>query len=147
MITGMSGADLTYTPPSIGTVSPQGGGVPSVGQTTWINLGVFDPEMQKHLQTHREVNLENDSMEIWVQMADEHPAKPGEPYLVDLDVANDSTYDTDTLSEWTPITAIESLTGNGYQFIRIRVIFQLDANHSYDETPCSLDWLEIHFRY
>ncbi len=148
LVTGMTGADLTYTPVSMGTFAPQGGGVPSIGQTTWLNLGVFDPELIEHKPlTDRSAELENDGMELWVQMADEHPQKPGEPYLIDMDVQNDSTYDTDTLSEWTQISTLETLTGNGYQFIRVRVIFQLDANHRFDDRLPRLDWLDIHFRY
>ena len=86
-------------------------------------------------------------MSIYVQMADEHPAKAGEPDLTDQDIPNDGTHDTDTLSEWVLISDMEDLTGNGYQFIRIRVIFQLDEFHYFDDLLPFLDWLDIRFRY
>ena len=148
MVQGVSGAVLTYTPPSTGIFRPQGPGVPSVGQTKWINLGVFDPEMLPHRPLEdRYAELQNDSMSLYVQMADEHPTKAGEPDLSEQDIANDGTYDENKLSKWVLISDMDDLTGNGYQFIRIRVIFQLDEFHYFDDQLPYLDWLDIRFRY
>ena len=153
VIEGISTAQLTYLP-SLGLYEPQGGGAPSVGQTLWINLGVFDPSMIKPGLDDVVAELYNDLMTIEVQMAIEDPNNLGFPYLGDMDVTdsnNNGEYDdsvnTDTLSQWTPLSQIETLNGNGYQFLRLRITFQLSDDQTVDAPLPYLDMLRLPFKF
>ncbi|MCZ6792028.1 MAG: Ig-like domain-containing protein [Planctomycetota bacterium] len=154
VISGMTTADLSYGPIATGTFQPQGGGAPSTGQTNWENLGVFDPIMVKPTVSDIISTLYNDTMIIEVQMATEDPANLGNPNLTaedltdaDGDLEFDDTLDTSTLSEWTLIQNIETLNGFSYQFIRVRITFQLDALQLVTDALPFLDLLRIVFRF
>ncbi|MHC4473812.1 MAG: hypothetical protein ACYS99_22985, partial [Planctomycetota bacterium] len=154
LVDGLSQAQLTYNPVSQGVFAPRGGGAPSVGQSVWLNLGVFDPEMQKPAGDDVTSTLFNDSMMVEVQMAMEDQGELGSPDTSALDLLDfdgdgdfDDTLDPTTLSEWIPLKDIESLNGSGFQFIRVRVIFQLDPNHGPDDPLPSVDRLRVPFRF
>ena len=153
-IEGLGGAKVTYSPASEGLFLPRGGGVPSVGQTRWVNLGVFDPEVSRPSAADIAATLFNDTMTIEVQMAAEDRTELGSPDLGALDLtdfdgdgAHDDTLDPRTLSEWTPLSDIADLNGMGYQFIRIRVKFQLDSNQGPADPLPSLDRLRVPFKF
>jgi hypothetical protein len=85
-------------------------------------------------------------------MAVEDPSDLGNPNLNDLDLSDfdgdgrtDDTLNPATLSEWVLLQDVENLNGNGYQFIRVRITFQLDANQTVEDPLPFLD--EIHFPY
>ena len=99
-------------------------------------------------------SLFNDQMTIEVQMATEDPSALGDPDLRSLDLldededgATDDTLDVVRLSEWTRVMDIESLNGRGYQFLRIRVTFQLDDDQGPDDPLPILERLRIPYRF
>ena len=123
-------------------------------QTKWQNLGVFDPTMIAPSGTDIGATLYNDSMSIEVQMAIEDVNNLGNPNLNSMDVLDsdrdgeyDDTLDPSRLSEWTPILEIESLNGNGFQYMRTRITFQLDPNQTADNPLPYLDYLRIRFKF
>ncbi|MCZ6792939.1 MAG: hypothetical protein O7J95_04920, partial [Planctomycetota bacterium] len=59
----------------------------------------------------------------------------------------DDTLDPTTLSEWTAIQAIESLNGFSYQFIRMRITFQLDDLQLFSDPLPNLEFLRVIFRF
>ena len=151
-IVGLSGATLTYKNPSVGQFLPEGGGAPSIGQTVWMNLGVYDPEMEKWQPgnpLHLRAETFGNSITYYAQMALEDEANPGNPYLEDMDL-NDpdgGTLNPDTLSDWVELSDITDLNGYGYSFIRIKIIFQLKWNQKYTDVLPFVDHLGIPFRY
>ena len=46
-----------------------------------------------------------------------------------------------------PISQVQNLNGKGYQFIRVRVFFQLDTSHKFDDPVPYLDRLDVKFDY
>jgi len=154
VINGLSGTALTYAPPSTGVYAPKGGGAPSIGQTVWMNLGVFDPVMVRPGAEDVIATLFNDYMQVEVQMATEDPNALGTPNLNALDLTDldgdgeyGDTLDPDTLSEWTVMNAIEILNWKGYQFIRIRITFQLDVNQTVDLPLPYLDLIRFPYKF
>jgi hypothetical protein len=153
-VNGVSTANLSYGPPSTGVFAPQGGGAPSVAQTLWMNVGVYDPVMMKPDATDIDSTLYNDSMSIEVQMAVEDSVSFGNPDLSALDVLDldgdgqrDDTLNTATLSEWTPLTQIDKLNGRHYQYIRVRIVFQLDPSQVASDPLPYLDSLTLPFGF
>ena len=158
-IKGINTAQLTYSTPSVGTFFPIGGGAPSIGQTNWLNLGVFDPEMLewKPLEDKSDyLGTGGDTITYYVQMADEDTAEPGTPDLSAMDLSDadgDGATDdpkagmTDIMSEWVEVSNIRSLNSNGYQFIRIRIVFQLDNKQEFTDVLPYVDWFRVSFRY
>jgi hypothetical protein len=151
-VEGASG--VSAGPVSTGIFAPTGTGEPSVGQTTWIDLGVFEPEMVKPGAADVTATLYNDELAIWVQMAVENPGVRGTPDLSALDIADadgdgdrDDTLDTATLSEWTKFQDIESLNGHGYQLVRIRIEFTLDPNQAPADPLPFLDRYVLRYVY
>jgi hypothetical protein len=139
---------------STGVFAPVGGGAPSVGQTLWQNLGVFDPIMINPKVEDINATLFNDSMFIEVQMAIEDQNNLGNPNLNSMDVTDsdgdgeyDDTLDDTKLTEWTKLSNIESLNGNGFQYLRTRITFQLDDNQTADHPLPYLDDLTINFKF
>jgi hypothetical protein len=154
LISGESGLVATYPNYSTGTFAPMGAGAPSVGQTLWENLGVFDPTMLKPKAEDIVATLYNDQMTIEVQMAVEDQNNIGNPNLNAMDVTDsdkdgeyDDTLDPTRLSEWTLLSNITSLNGNGFQYIRTRVTFQLDATQTADHPLPYLEYLQIRFQF
>ncbi|MEN8148337.1 MAG: Ig-like domain-containing protein [Planctomycetota bacterium] len=154
LITGDSGATMTYPEYSKGVYAPKGGGAPSVGQTTWENLGVFDPIMVAPKVEDIVATLYNDSMTIEVQMAIEDQNNLGNPNLNAMDITDsdgdgeyDDTLNPAQLSEWTNIYDIEDLNGNGHQYLRTRITFQLDDEQTPDHPLPYLDFLRVRFKF
>jgi len=154
LVNGVNSADLTYKPPSLGVFAPQGGGAPSIGQTTWRNLGVVDPTMFRPSASDVVATLFNDSMKIEVQMAIEDPNNLGNPDLSALDITDsdgdgqfDDTLNPAKVSEWTLLSNIEQLNDHHYQFIRVRVTFQLDDTQRASDPLPYLDSLRIPFGF
>ena len=145
---------MSYTPISEGTFSPEGGGAPSVATTVWINLGVYDAEMIKPKVSDVVATLFNDTMSIEAQMAVEDTGALGSPDLGALDISDldgdgerDDTLDPTRLSEWVKLSEIENLNGNQYQFIRVRITFQLDPGQKASHPLPFLDFLRVPFRF
>jgi hypothetical protein len=154
MISGLTNANLTYSPVSQGIFAPKGGGAPSIGQTVFVNLGVYDPQMIKPSPGDIAATLFNDTLTLEVQMAVEDTGDLGNPDLGALDITDldgdgerDDTLDETTLSEWVPLSSIESLNGMSYQFIRVRMTFQLDPNQTVDQPIPFLDRLTVPFKF
>ena len=131
-----------------------GAGAPSIGQTLWENLGVFDPEMIKPKVDDVISTLYNDDMKIEVQMAIEDQNNLGNPNLNSMDILDkdrdgeyDDTLDPTKLSEWTLISDIESLNGHGFQYLRTRVTFQLDDSQTADHPLPFLEYLRLRFKF
>ena len=151
-IVGVNVAQLTYKNPSIGTFLPEGGGAPSVGQTLWMNLGVFDPSMDEWKPgnpQHLRAETYGNSISYYVQMAIEDESNPGNPYLEDLDYSDPDggTLNPKTLSPWVELSDLTDLNGNGYSFIRLRIVFQLKWNQKYTDVLPFVDHLGVPFRY
>ena len=153
-IFGDAGANMTYPDYSKGVYSPKGGGAPSVGQTFFENLGVFDPIMISPKVEDIVATLYNDTMFIEVQMAIEDQNNLGNPNLNAMDVTDsdgDGEYDDSLnlsqLSEWTSIYDIEDLNGNGYQYLRTRITFQLDDEQTADHPLPYLEFLRVRFKF
>ena len=98
--------------------------------------------------------LFNDEMLIEVQMAVEDRNDLGNPNLNSMDVTDrdgdgqyDDTINPSTLSEWTKVANVETLNGNGYQFLRTRVSFQLDDTQKPDHPLPYIEHLVIRFRF
>lgn len=144
-------AVLTYSPPYYDTTfSPAGGGAPSQGQTKWINLGVFDPDMLEHDPFTDLVSQPyNDTIDITVQMVLEDTKNLGNPDLsaINMSDPDGNSLNTTIMSNWTPISQMHTLNGNHYQFIRIRVSFQLDGAQIYTDQLPFVDQLTFKFRY
>ncbi len=154
LIDGLDGAVLTYKPASSGIFAPRGGGAPSIGQSRWVNLGVFDPQMARPATSDIAATLLNDRMVIEVQMAVEDENNLGQPDLTALDLRDEDgdgefgdTLDSAKLSEWVPVRDIDLLNGRGYRLARIRVSFQLDDNQEPDHALPSLSRLRLPFSY
>jgi hypothetical protein len=154
VINGMQNASFSYGPVSEGVFAPKGGGAPSVGQTVWANLGVFDPVMIKPIVGDRIATLFNDQMTIEIQMAIEDPNNLGNAKLDALDVTDsngngmyDDSLDTSELSQWTRIEDIEDLNGLHYQFFRLRITFQLDPNQTVEQPLPFLDFMRVRFKF
>jgi len=154
LISGENGLVATYPTYTKGVFAPMGAGAPSIGQTLWQNLGVFDPEMIKPKVEDVVATLYNDEMKIEVQLAIEDQNNIGNPNLNSMDILDkdkdgeyDDTLDPTKLSEWTLISNIESLNGNGFQYIRTRVTFQLDATQTADHPLPFLDFLRLRFKF
>ncbi len=151
-ITGVSDAKLTYKNPSTGQFLPEGGGAPSVGQTVWLNLGVFDPSMEEWKPgspLHLRAETFGNSITYFAQMAIEDESNPGNPYLEDMDF-NDpdgGTLNPNTLSDWIELLDITDLNGYGYSFIRLKIVFQLKWNQKYTDVLPFVDRLAVPFRY
>ncbi len=149
-------ANLTYTPPYYDTTfSPVGGGAPSYGQTTWINLGVYDPEMLAHNPYEDLVATPFDAViKFRVQMCDEDQFNLGNPDLSAFDLNDqdgdgqtDDTMDPTVMSDWVDISQMHTLNGNGYQFFRVQISFQLGPNQKYTDPLPFVDRLTLKFRY
>ena len=154
LIKGDAAANMTYPDYSKGLFSPQGGGAPSIAQTYWQNLGVFDPTMLAPKVEDIVATLYNDSMTIELQMAIEDQNNLGNPNLNSMDITDkdrdgeyDDTLDPTRLTEWTNIYDIEDLNGNGFQYIRTRVTFQLDDTQTADHPLPYLEFLRIRFSF
>jgi hypothetical protein len=154
LIFGDSGANMTYPTYSKGLFSPAGSGAPSVGQTFWQNLGVFDPTMIAPKVEDIVATLYNDKMTIEVQLAIEDQNNLGYPNLNSMDVTDadhdgeyDDTLDDTRLSEWTSLYDIEDLNGHGFQYIRTRITFQLDDTQTADHPLPYLEFLRVRFRF
>jgi hypothetical protein len=151
-ITGVAGANLTYKNPSTGTFLPEGGGAPSIGQTLWMNLGVFDPQMEEWKpgnSLHLRAETYGNDIFYYVQMCIEDESNPGNPYLEDLDY-NDpdgGTLNPETLSPWVELSDLTDLNGYGYSFVRLKVVFQLKWNQKYTDVLPFVDHLGVPFRY
>jgi hypothetical protein len=149
-------ASLTYTPPYYDTTfAPAGGGAPSVGQTTWINLGVFDPDMLTFVPGSDMIaETYNDSLAIQVQMVLEDANNIGNPNLSAVDINDedgdgqiDDTTNVDVMSDWVPIEQIDTLNGKHYQFIRVRATFQLDSTQTFNDQLPYVDEIALRFKY
>jgi hypothetical protein len=154
LISGDAGAIMTYPEYSKGVFAPQGGGAPSVAQTLWENLGVFDPIMLAPKVDDIVATLYNDEMTIEVQLAIEDQNNLGNPNLNNMDVLDkdgdgeyDDTLDPTRLSEWTNLYDIEDLNGNGFQYIRTRITFQLDDSQTADHPLPYMEYLRIRFKF
>jgi len=154
LIYGDSGANMTYPDYSKGLFSPMGGGAPSIAQTYWQNLGVFDPTMLAPKVEDIVATLFNDKMTIEVQMAIEDQNNLGNPNLNNMDITDsdrdgeyDDTLKPTVLTEWTNVYDIESLNGNGFQYLRTRIAFQLDDSQTPDHPLPYLDFLRIRFKF
>ncbi len=151
-ITGIGYAKLTYKNPSTGQFLPEGGGAPSVGQTVWLNLGVFDPSMMQWKPgnpLHLRAEPYGNDITYLAQMAIEDESNPGNPYLEDMDY-NDpdgGTLNPNTLSDWVELADITDLNGHGYSFIRLKIVFQLKWNQKYTDVLPFVDRLAVPFRY
>ena len=149
-------ANLTYTPPYYDTTfAPAGGGLPSVGQTTWVNLGVFDPEMVEfNAGSDLIAETYNDTIAIFVQMVIEDRSNIGNPDLSAVDIGDDDgdgqiddTTDVNIMSDWVPIELMQALNGHKYQFVRVRIGFQLDSSQTFDSQLPFVDELTLRFKY
>ena len=154
LITGDNTANMTYPSYSKGVYAPKGGGAPSVGQTFFENLGVFDPDMVSPSPEDIEATIYNDEMAIEVQMAVEDRNSLGNADTSALDIFDsdgdgefDDSTDMSKMSDWTSLYDIEDLNGYGYQYIRIRVSFQLDDEQTPDHPLPFLDFLRIRFKF
>ena len=65
----------------------------------------------------------------------------------DGDGERDDTLDPSLLSEWVKLSDIESLNGAGFQFIRVRMTFQLDPNQTVDQPLPFLESLRLPFKF
>jgi len=154
LIFGDSGANMTYPSYSKGLFSPQGSGAPSVAQTLWQNLGVFDPTMIAPKVEDIVATLYNDSMTIEVQLAIEDQNNLGNPNLNSMDITDsnkngeyDDSLDETKLSQWTSVYDIEDLNGHGFQYIRTRITFQLDDTQTADHPLPYLEFLRVRFKF
>ena len=145
---------MTYPEYSKGVYAPKGGGAPSIGQTHWENLGVFDPIMVAPKVEDVVATLYNDSMAIEVQMAIEDQNNLGNPNLNAMDTRDqdrdgeyDDTLNVNLLSEWTNLYKITDLNGYGYQYLRTRVTFQLDDEQTADHPLPYLEFLRVRFKF
>ena len=154
LIKGDAAATMTYPDYSKGLFAPEGGGAPSIAQTNWQNLGVFDPTMLSPKVEDIVATLFNDSMTIEVQMAIEDQNNLGNPNLNSMDITDkdgdgeyDDTLDPTRLTEWTNLYDITELNGNGFQYIRTRITFQLDDSQTADHPLPFLEFLRIRFSF
>ena len=119
-----------------GTFAASGAGTPSIGQTLWINLGIFDPDMiaPGAGDIVAELPKVGHKIDIEVQMTSEDVFDLGNP-------------DETVSSEWVPIEDIETLNGNAYSFLRLRVTFTLADDQEVDDPVPFLDSIRLSFRY
>jgi len=65
----------------------------------------------------------------------------------DRDGEYDDTLDPTRLTEWTNIYDIGDLNGNGFQYLRTRITFQLDDTQTADHPLPYLEFLRIRFSF
>ena len=121
--------------PGQGTFVPAAG-APSVGQTTWMNLGVFDPMLQQPTNADivSTIPLSGQTIRIEVQMASEDIFDLGNP-------------DESSASQWVELADVETLNGNGYGFLRLRVTFTSAAGQEVDDALPFVDSIRLGFIY
>ena len=128
----------TVDPSSFGTgsFSATGAGAPSIAQTLWINMGVFDPVFEDLAESDltAEIAKAGQTIGIEVQAAPEDVFDLGEP-------------DEDLASGWVDIENITSLNGYSYGFIRLRITFVLADDQEIDDPMPFVDRIRLPFNY
>ena len=117
-----------------GTFDPTGTAddAPSVYTSTWMNMGVFDPQIQ-----------------LWT------PQDFGKADTTSIDAATGNSSDYSKASDWhtfkdgtnTIQDVTGDLNGNSYQFFRIRMSFTLPAGQKRDDPVPYVDQLKIRVKY
>ena len=131
----LSGATLTPNTKTTGTFTATGAGAPSIGQTLWMNMGVFDPIFLSSEVT-QEIPKDGQDIKIAIEatvedifdfgMPDEGPGKS---------------------SGWIDIADIKDLNGKGYSFIRFRVTFTLASDQNLTHPMPYVDKIKIVYEY
>jgi hypothetical protein len=131
-----SGISVTPSAYGRGQFTASGAGAPSVAQTLWINLGVFDPIFDpiKSSDITQEIPMMGQVIQIEVQATMEDIFDLGNP-------------DTDNPSAWVPLSQITTLNGFQYSFLRFRITFKLASDQEMDDPLPYLDRLRVGFRY
>jgi hypothetical protein len=122
-----------------GTFTTSGGGAPSVGQTLWLNTGVFDPvfldyEITQWIPQHVPPAELADTIKVEIQATVED--------IFDLGMPDEAG-----ASSWTPIANLTDLNGKQYSFIRFRVTFQLPSNQELDDPMPYVDEIKIMYEF
>jgi len=158
VITGISSATLTpdyYTD----KFDPTGSALdaPSLFTSTWFNVGVFEPILQEFQPSHfTEQNYLDCRIKYEMQMAVEDTAGGnfGHPDTSTLNTTNGSD-DLATASDWAVIKDPDSgikdvraqMNGRTYQFLRVRITFQLKDGQKRSDPIPYVDRIRIPFRY
>lgn len=116
-----------------GTFTASGAGAPSLGQTLWLNLGVFDPTFLT-CEIVQEIAKAGQTITVEIQGAPEDIFDFGMP-------------DEDLASPWTDVADLTSLNGNGYSYIRLRVTFMLADDQELDDPMPFVDLIRIRYTY
>jgi hypothetical protein len=119
-----------------GTFVASGAGAPSVAQTLWINLGVFDPRFDPINRSKEVVETlyAGQQIDIEVQATMEDIFDLGNP-------------DPDMESDWVDIEDIATLNGNQYSFVRFRITFRLASDQEMDDPLPFVDRIRMPFKY
>ena len=159
-----------------GNFDPIGGGVPSMGWTLWIDVGVDSPRILNYTPDDFTQSVGDDAILIEMQMAIEDPENFGEPKLDALNKDEDSTNPAE-VSAWAPVRYTDNtggdepaipgipgynpsingkdyifdiasaMNGHNYKFVRFRVTFQLDDLQSSADPLPYLDRMQMTFEF
>ena len=124
---------ITPSTRTTGTFTASGAGAPSIGQTLWMNMGVFDPTFLDSEITE-EIPKAGQVIKIEIQGAPEDIRDFGMP-------------DEDRASGWTDIGDLTTLNGYGHSFIRLRVTFTLANDQDLDDPMPFVDMIKILYQY
>ena len=120
----------TYTS---GTFTASGAGAPSIGQTLWMNMGVYDPRFLSS-EVEYVIPKAGQTISVQIQAAPEDIFDFGMP-------------DEDQASAWTDLADLTSLNGKGHSFVRLRVTFTLAADQELDDPVPYVDSIKILYEF
>jgi hypothetical protein len=118
---------------TVGTFTAEGAGAPSIGQTLWMNMGIFDPVFLSS-EVAKVIPKEGQEIKVEIQATVEDIFDFGQP-------------DEPLASSWTDLADITSLNGKGYSFIRFRVTFNLAPDQTLDDDMPYVDLIRIVYEY
>ena len=129
----LSQTSIDGASPTTGSFVASGAGAPSIGQTLWMNMGVFDP-----------VFLDSDITEVI--------PKVGQTIKYEIQATVEDIFDfgmpdVPAASSWIDLADITDLNDNGYSFIRFRVTFTLADDQEIEDPMPSVDLIKIRYEY
>ena len=116
-----------------GTFTAEGAGAPSIGQTLWMNMGIFDPIFLTS-EIEEVIAKEGQTIKIEIQGAPEDIFDFGMPWL-------------EKASPWTELADLTDLNGFGHSFIRLRITFLLADYQTLDDDMPYVDLIRILYEY
>jgi hypothetical protein len=129
----LSGSAIKPSTYTSGTFSASGAGAPSIGQTLWMNMGVYDPIFLSS-EIKQVIPKAGQTISCQIQGAPEDVFDFGMP-------------DVDHASAWIDIADLTTLNGYGHSFIRMRVTFTLAPTQELVDPLPYVDSIKIVYEF